>query len=66
MSYPHKVTVKTIPVPPKNIQVTIESEFGHYATFNDFFATPEEFLEFWKPLVTYYEELNNGQRTSNQ
>ena len=66
MSYPHKVTVKTIPVPPKSVQVTIESEIGQYTSTQHFFATPKEFLEFWKPLVTYYEELNNGQHTSNE
>ena len=66
MSYPHKITVKTIPVPPKSIQVTIESQIGPHTSTHQFFATPEEFLESWKSLVTYYEELKNDQHTSNE
>lgn len=57
MDYPHKIEVKEIPVPPKHIQVTIETDLGSYKTKKNFFATPEEFLEFWKPLVTYYEGI---------
>ena len=64
MSYPHTIEVKEIPVPPKHIQVTIESDLGAYKTKKEFFATPEDFLEFWKPLVTYYEVIKNDQHSS--
>ena len=60
MKYPHTLTVTEIPVPPKNIHVRIESDLGKYTTTKDFFAEPEEFLQFWKPLVDYYEEVKHA------
>ena len=57
--YPHKITVSEIPVPPGMIQTVIETDHGVHITKNQFFATPEEFLAFWKPLVDYYEKVKN-------
>lgn len=59
MTYPHKVSVSEIPVPPGMIQTVIETDHGRHTTRNQFFATPEEFLAFWKPLVDYYEKVKN-------
>ena len=59
MIYPHKISVSEIPVPPGMIQTVIETDHGTYMTKKQFFATPEEFLAFWKPLVDYYERLKN-------
>ncbi len=59
MSYPHKITVKEIPVPAGTIQTLITTDYGTYETNHKFFATPEEFLAFWKPLVDYYEGVKN-------
>lgn len=58
--YPHKIKIKEIPVPPKTIQVEITTDYGTYNTNHQFFAEPQEFLEFWKPLVEYYEGVKNG------
>lgn len=66
MSYPHTIDIKQIPVPSKHIQVKIETDLGPYTTTKEFYATPEEFLEFWKPLVNYYEALKNDQHTSEK
>jgi len=59
MSYPHTITVKEIPVPAGTIQTLITTDYGTYETNHKFFATPEEFLAFWKPLVDYYEGVKN-------
>jgi hypothetical protein len=64
MEYPHTIEIKEIPVPPEMIQVTIETDLGSYKTNKRFFSTREEFLEFWKPLVTYYEGINNDKNAS--
>jgi hypothetical protein len=64
MEYSHKIEVTEIPVPPKTIQVTIETDLGSYKTKKHFFSTHEEFLEFWKPLVKYYEGINNDKNAS--
>ena len=64
MSYPHTIEVKEIPIPEHYTQVVISSDFGSYTTKKEFYASPEDFLEFWKPLVTYYEALKNDQHTS--
>jgi 3-hydroxy-3-methylglutaryl CoA synthase len=65
MDYPHKLTVRDIPVPDGAIQVVIESDLGAYKTTKEYFATPEEFLSFWKPLVKHYESVENAIRTEN-
>lgn len=57
--YPHKIEVKEIPVPPKTIMTTITSDFGTHTSKEEFYATPEEFLAFWQPLVEYYEGVKN-------
>lgn len=65
MDYPHKLTIKEIPVPKGYIQTTIESDIGNYKTTKEFYSTPEEFLEFWKPLVNYYEQVKNANSSQN-
>jgi hypothetical protein len=61
MTYPHRVQVKEIPVPPKTIQVTISTDYGTHVTNDEFYAEPQEFLDFWKPLVEYYEGVKRDQ-----
>jgi hypothetical protein len=63
MTYPHKISVSEIPVPPRMIQTVIETDHGTYTTKKQLFATPEEFLTFWKPLVDYYERVENASKT---
>lgn len=65
MDYPHKLTVSEIPVPAGMIRTLIESDVGTYKTTKEFYATPEEFLSFWKPLVQYYESVENAHRIQN-
>ena len=64
MEYPHKIEVKEILIPRGTIQVTIETDLGPYKTTKTYFSTREEFLNFWKPLVTHYEGLSNDTNTS--
>ena len=59
MAYPHKIAIGKIPVPSGMIQTIIETDHGKHTTRSQFFATPEEFLTFWKPLVDYYEKVKN-------
>jgi hypothetical protein len=64
MTYPHRVEVKEIPVPPKTIQVTISTDYETHITKDEFYADPEEFLKFWQPLVEYYEGVKREQNRS--
>ncbi len=59
MTYPHRVQVKEIPVPAGTIQVTISTDYGTHISKDEFYADPQEFLDFWKPLVDYYEGVKN-------
>jgi hypothetical protein len=59
MTYPHKIEVKEIPVPAGTIQVVISTDYETHVTTHEFYAEPEEFLKFWKPLVEYYEGVKN-------
>lgn len=59
MTYAHRLVVKEIPVPPKTIQVTISTDYGTHISKDEFYAEPQEFLDFWKPLVEYYEGVKN-------
>jgi hypothetical protein len=59
MTYPHTIEVKEIPVPPKTIMVVISTDYGTHISKDEFYAEPEEFLAFWKPLVEYYEGVKN-------
>lgn len=59
MKYPHRIQIKEIPVPPKTIQVVISTDYGTHISKDEFYAEPEEFLKFWKPLVDYYEGVKN-------
>ena len=65
MDYPHKLTVSEIPVPAGMIRTLIESDIGTYKTTKEFYATPEEFLSFWEPLVNYYEQVKNANSIQN-
>ena len=60
MTYPHTITVNEIPVPPKTIEVLITTDYGDFNTKHKFYAEPEEFLKFWEPLVSYYEEVKRA------
>jgi len=65
MDYPHKLTVSEIPVPAGMIRTLIESDIGTYKTTKEFYATPEEFLAFWEPLVKHYEQVKNANSIQN-
>ena len=60
MSYPHKIDIKEIPVPQGMIQVRIESDIGKHTSVKEFYADQKDFLEFWKPLVDYYEQVKHA------
>lgn len=64
MKYPHTLVVKEIPVPAKMTQVTISTDYGTHVSNDEFFAEPHQFLEFWKPLVEYYEGVKREQAGS--
>ena len=51
--------IKEIPVPPKTIMVTFEKNNGVHTSLNEMFFEPDEFLEFFKPLVEHYERVKN-------
>ena len=60
MTYPHTLMVREIPVPSKTLEVIITTDHATHKTNHKFFAEPEEFLQFWKPLVDYYEEVKHA------
>lgn len=64
MTLTHKMFIKEIPVPKGTIMVTLEQDFGKHVTTKEMFFTPEDFLEFFKPLVDYYEGVKNEQRSN--
>lgn len=64
MTYPHRIEVKEIPVPPKTIQVVISTDYGTHVVKDEYYAEPDEFLKFWQPLVDYYEGVKNGKNGS--
>ena len=57
------IYIKEIPIPPKTIMVTLEREIGDHISRNELFFEPEGFLEFFKPLVNYYEGVKNASET---
>jgi len=59
MTYPHKIVIKDLPIPRGSIWITIETDNGEYTTTQEYFATKEEFLNFFEPIVKKYEELKN-------
>lgn len=63
--YSHKLSIKSIPVPKGYIQTIIESDVGGHTSTKEMYATPEEFLEFWKPLVEYYEGVKIANSIQN-
>lgn len=60
MPYPHKLDIKEIPVPKGMIQVRIESDIGKHTSIKELYADQKDFLEFWKPLVDYYEGVQRA------
>jgi hypothetical protein len=65
MPYSHKLSVESLPVPKDYIRVVIETDVGTHITSKELYATPEDFLEFWKPLVDYYKGLKNANSIKN-
>ena len=65
MSYSHKLTINEIPVPAGYIQTIIASDIGGHITKKELYATPEEFLTFWQPLVEHYEKVKNANSIQN-
>jgi hypothetical protein len=65
MDYPHKLSIKQIPVPRGSIQTIIESDVAGHTVKKEFYATQEEFLAFWKPLVDYYEGVKIANSIQN-
>lgn len=62
--YPHKLKVTSLPLPKGLIEVRIDSEVGKYETHREYYSDEETFLEFWKPLVDFYEGVKNDQNRS--
>ena len=60
----NKMSIKEIPVPPKTIMVTFERDNGVYESRHEMFFEPEQFLEFFEPLVNYYEGVKNDSNGS--
>ena len=58
---PTTLTLKEIPVPPKNIMMILDRDYGVHTSSSEYFFTPEEFLQFFKPLVEYYGQVENEQ-----
>ena len=59
----HKMYIKEIPVPKGTIMVTFEQDMGKYTTTKEMFFEKPVFLEFFKPLIDYYEGVKNEQQT---
>lgn len=59
MAYPHTIAIKEIPIPPKTIQVVISTDYETHITKHEFYAEPDEFLKFWKPLVDFYNGVKH-------
>ena len=60
MPYAHKLEVREIPVPRGMIQVRIETDIGKHTSLKEIYSDHQEFLEFWKPLVEYYEGVKRA------
>jgi hypothetical protein len=65
MDYPHTLSIKEIEVPKGYIQTMIESDVAGHKVKKEFYATQEEFLAFWKPLVDYYEGVKIANSIQN-
>jgi hypothetical protein len=57
------ITVKEITVPPKTIMVEIKRDVAGHESRTEMFFEPHEFLEFFKPLVSYYEGVKHASET---
>jgi len=66
MDYPHTLSVKEIPVPKGYIQTLIESDVAGHKVKKELYASQEEFLAFWKPLVDYYEGVKIANSIQNR
>jgi hypothetical protein len=58
-----KISVEEIPVPKGTIMVTLTKEFGPHVSKTQLFFDNAEFLEFFKPLVSYYEGVKHGNQS---
>jgi hypothetical protein len=58
-----KLHVQEIPVPAGHIMVTVEKTYGPHVSKTQLFFDKPEFLEFFKPLVTYYEGIEHASTT---
>ena len=58
-----KLHIEEIPVPKGHIMVTLEKNIGPHISKSQLFFDKSEFLEFFKPLVTYYEGIENASPT---
>lgn len=63
MNLSSKIRVEEIPIPKGTIMVTLTKEFGPHESKTQLFFDDKEFLEFFKPLVDYYEGVKNGSQT---
>jgi hypothetical protein len=61
MTISTKIRVEEIPVPKGTIMVTLEKEIGPHVSRTQLFFDDKEFLEFFKPIVDYYERVNDVQ-----
>lgn len=62
MTLATKMNIEEIPVPRGTIMVTLEKNIGPHVSKTQMFFEPHEFLEFFKPLVTYYEGVENASK----
>jgi hypothetical protein len=58
-----KLLIEEIPVPKGHIMVTVEKTYGPHISKTQLFFDKPEFLEFFKPLVTYYEGIEHASPT---
>lgn len=65
MPYSHKLIINEIPVPAGYIQTIIASDIGGHISTKELYATPQEFLAFWQPLVEHYERVKNANSIQN-
>lgn len=61
MNLSSKIRVEEIPIPKGTIMVTLEKEYGPHVSRTQMFFDNKEFLEFFKPLVEYYEGVKHVQ-----
>ena len=57
------ISVKELPVPPKTIMVTITRDVAGHESRTEMFFEPDEFLNFFEPLVSHYEGVKHASKT---